>query len=197
MWTVIAAITALTMYRDGRHFNEIGDWLAGSFAPMAFLWFVLALFLQREELKIVMAEHRASKAALESQSRSLNRQVFMEYFTSYSETVLNSILEASIKADYIWKNSENSVDGPDYKHLNRNLSIAKNKSISDPDDLGVRMDQLMTRIRESSDLPPECQRYMVEAVIPHLIAVSAKAEELKSIAEEGAFQQAYMVTLAS
>ncbi|PVE25417.1 hypothetical protein DC522_05850 [Microvirga sp. KLBC 81] len=31
--------------------NEIGDFLAGSFAPLAFLWFFVSTWLQREELK--------------------------------------------------------------------------------------------------------------------------------------------------
>lgn len=40
-------------------FNNVGDFLAGWFSPMAFLWFVYAVFLQKKELEETRKEMRA------------------------------------------------------------------------------------------------------------------------------------------
>jgi hypothetical protein len=41
--------------------NEMGDFLAGVFAPLAFLWLIAAVFLQREELSAQRQELMASR----------------------------------------------------------------------------------------------------------------------------------------
>lgn len=43
--------TAIGMYFACKSINEIGDFLAGSFAPLAFIWLVLAVVIQSIELK--------------------------------------------------------------------------------------------------------------------------------------------------
>ena len=48
--------------------NEVGDFLAGAFSPLAFLWLVVGFFQQGEELK-------RSTEALELQARELNLNV--------------------------------------------------------------------------------------------------------------------------
>ena len=48
--------------------NEVGDFLAGAFSPLAFLWLVVGFFQQGEELK-------RSTEALELQARELNQNV--------------------------------------------------------------------------------------------------------------------------
>jgi hypothetical protein len=62
--------------------NEIGDFLAGSFAPLAFIWFFVSTWLQREELKEtreVLADQQAElrRAAQESaeQTGIMQRQL--------------------------------------------------------------------------------------------------------------------------
>jgi hypothetical protein len=44
--------------------NEFGDFLAGTFAPLAFLWLVLAVFLQKRELQLQREELMQSTEAL-------------------------------------------------------------------------------------------------------------------------------------
>ena len=48
--------------------NEIGDFVAGAVAPLAFFWFILAYFQQSEEIK-------ANTAALRTQRDEMERQV--------------------------------------------------------------------------------------------------------------------------
>ncbi|MCA3611947.1 MAG: hypothetical protein IOC55_06005 [Methylobacterium sp.] len=44
-----------------------GDFFAGFFAPLAFLWLVVAVFIQRNELRAQIKELSASRVALETQ----------------------------------------------------------------------------------------------------------------------------------
>lgn len=53
--------------------NELGDFLAGVFAPLAFLWFVVAVFIQAQELA---AQRR--ELALTREEFEQNRQVAKE-----------------------------------------------------------------------------------------------------------------------
>jgi hypothetical protein len=62
--------------------NEIGDFLAGSFAPLAFLWFFISTWLQREELKetrqvLADQQEELKRAAQESaeQTKIMQRQL--------------------------------------------------------------------------------------------------------------------------
>lgn len=50
--------------------NEIGDSLAGFAAPLAFFWFLVAVFLQKEELENSREELRLSREAAEEQVRN-------------------------------------------------------------------------------------------------------------------------------
>ena len=55
--------------------NEIGDFLAGTFSPIAFLWLVVAVFLQKAELESQREELRQSRMALELQAEELKKSV--------------------------------------------------------------------------------------------------------------------------
>lgn len=46
--------------------NVIGDFLGGFFAPLAFLWFVVTVFLQRKELQLTREELGRQSRALET-----------------------------------------------------------------------------------------------------------------------------------
>lgn len=52
------------------HLNEIGDALAGFAAPLAFFWFLIAVFLQKEELENSRDELRLSREAAEEQVKN-------------------------------------------------------------------------------------------------------------------------------
>jgi hypothetical protein len=55
--------------------NNFGDSLAGMFAPLAFLWLVVATFLQKEELVAQREELIQSRKALELQAAELKSSV--------------------------------------------------------------------------------------------------------------------------
>lgn len=55
--------------------NNFGDALAGIFAPLAFLWLVVATFLQKEELISQRHELEQSRKALQLQAQELNASV--------------------------------------------------------------------------------------------------------------------------
>lgn len=73
---------------DGNKLNSLGDFLAGLFAPVAFLWLVVTVFLQKQELALTRqemvdtrnvmidqaAEAKAQKEFIEQQTAIMKRQ---------------------------------------------------------------------------------------------------------------------------
>jgi hypothetical protein len=55
--------------------NNFGDFLAGAFAPVAFLWLAIAVLLQRRELELQREELRHNREALSLQADELRRTV--------------------------------------------------------------------------------------------------------------------------
>ncbi|WP_072387013.1 hypothetical protein [Hyphomicrobium sp. CS1BSMeth3] len=55
--------------------NELGDFAAGAAAPLAFLWLVVAVFLQKEELALQRRELELSREALRDQARETGKLV--------------------------------------------------------------------------------------------------------------------------
>ena len=53
--------------------NEIGDWLAGAVAFLAFLWFILTALMQREELQLQRRSHQIHLEELSLQRQELSR----------------------------------------------------------------------------------------------------------------------------
>ncbi len=54
--------------------NELGDALAGVFAPLAFLWLVIGYWMQSEELRLQRKELEENTAALEKQASILEKE---------------------------------------------------------------------------------------------------------------------------
>jgi hypothetical protein len=53
--------------------NELGDFLAGISSTLAFLWLIIAVLLQRQELQAQREELRQSREALKAQAAELKR----------------------------------------------------------------------------------------------------------------------------
>ena len=72
VWMVLIATYITTGARWGEFWSltleNMGDFLAGAFAPLAFLWLVVAVLLQTAELGLQRAELRQSRQALELQA---------------------------------------------------------------------------------------------------------------------------------
>ena len=61
--------------------NQIGDFLAGAFAPLAFLWLVATVLVQaqelsaqREELELTRAEMKANRGVAEATQKAIEQQ---------------------------------------------------------------------------------------------------------------------------
>ncbi|MFJ4348901.1 hypothetical protein [Pseudomonas sp. NPDC089401] len=82
----LVGITALTWGRIGTlstmPLNEVGDFLAGAFGPVAFLWLVLGFLQQGDELRL-------STKALEDQAGELKRTV--EHQSTMASAALDQI----------------------------------------------------------------------------------------------------------
>lgn len=93
----------------GLRLNEFGDFLAGSFAPIAFLWFVLAFFqqskelkqntnilsLQKDELKLTRKEMAAQSEQLALQTKYMALQVNREEFKDLPRLTIGGPLNSS------------------------------------------------------------------------------------------------------
>lgn len=93
-----AAVSFLQKYLSCRSANELGDFLSGAFAPVAFLWLVAAVLIQAQELKAQREE-----LALTRQELADSREVMKEQ----AEQARNQAIQAQRQADYIGEQTEN------------------------------------------------------------------------------------------
>ena len=54
--------------------NEVGDFLAGVFAPIALIWLVAAVLTQRQELNETRSQFETSQSVIDAQLSVINRQ---------------------------------------------------------------------------------------------------------------------------
>lgn len=79
VWVVLLAIYVMLgkgwieLWRSG--FSEIGDFLSGAFAPLAFFWLVIAVLLQTHELSLQREQLRESTEALKEQAKEAHALV--------------------------------------------------------------------------------------------------------------------------
>lgn len=73
--TILAFLGWLPAHSNGAPVtaNEIGDWLAGAMAPLAFLWFYVATSMQRDELELQRKELEETRGVLAKQQEELER----------------------------------------------------------------------------------------------------------------------------
>lgn len=60
---------------EGMPLNELGDYLAGAFSPLAFLWLVYGYFMQNSELKSQLKEYKES-VRLTQENLNLQKEIF-------------------------------------------------------------------------------------------------------------------------
>lgn len=78
--------------------NELGDFLSGAFAPVAFLWLVAAVLIQAQELRAQREE-----LAMTRQELADSRGVMKEQ----AEQARNQAVQAQRQADFIGEQTEN------------------------------------------------------------------------------------------
>lgn len=89
-----------------RSINELGDFFAGAFAPLAFLWLVVAVFIQsrelkeqREELKLTNKEYALMRGEVTQTNKHIERQTeFMaDERSQQAETAEDALMDVKIK----------------------------------------------------------------------------------------------------
>lgn len=85
-------------YLACRPANELGDFLSGAFAPVAFLWLVAAVLIQAQELRAQREE-----LALTRQELADSREVMKEQ----AEQARKQAIQAQRQADFIGDQTEN------------------------------------------------------------------------------------------
>jgi hypothetical protein len=78
--------------------NELGDFLSGAFAPVAFLWLVAAVLIQAQELRAQREE-----LAMTRQELADSREVMKEQ----AEQARNQAVQAQRQANFIGEQTEN------------------------------------------------------------------------------------------
>ena len=89
--------------------NEVGDTLAGIAGSLAFLWIIVTVLLQSQELAAQRKELRLTRRAMESQNHVLGRQLFENTFFS----MLNTLNEIINSIDLINSENEQITSGRD------------------------------------------------------------------------------------
>lgn len=93
-----AAVPLWQKYLACRPANELGDFLSGAFAPVAFLWLVAAVLIQAQELQAQRAELELTRQELAD-----SREVMKEQ----AEQARNQAVQAQRQADFIGEQTEN------------------------------------------------------------------------------------------
>jgi hypothetical protein len=94
----------------GSSFSDFGDFLSGAIAPLAFLWFLVTTFMQREELNLQREELMKSTAALEAQSQASKidllfrvHEFYAERLTYHLDHIMTSARTVSkVERDRLW-----------------------------------------------------------------------------------------------
>lgn len=75
-WIVLGAVLLITLgfSGEGVKLNELGDFLAGFFAPLAFFWLVLGYYQQQQELRLNTEQLALQREEMAKMSEEATRQ---------------------------------------------------------------------------------------------------------------------------
>ena len=97
--------------------NELGDFLAGFFTPLAFGWLVYGYLLQSRELRLQRQELALTRKQLGTQTELLQEQVSTDYQNSIPHLTLRL---ASVENWWDWIVENNGGDSKNTELLNLN-----------------------------------------------------------------------------
>lgn len=97
---------------SGIEFNEVGDFSAGFFAPLGFLWFVIALFHQRRQIAMQAEELSLQRQELQETRKTLEAQ---------RDEMAESARQAKAQAEALMS----SFEIHRYQHLTSRISTAE------------------------------------------------------------------------
>ena len=74
LWVLLMGLVWLNTHPFTIEANEVGDFLSGAFAPLAFYWLIVGYYLQRQELMLQRKELALNREQLKAQADELHRQ---------------------------------------------------------------------------------------------------------------------------
>ena len=109
--------------------NELGDFLAGFFTPLAFGWLVYGYLLQSKELRLQREELTLTRKQLGEQTELLQEQVIAAYQDSIPRLTLRI---ASLRNwwDWIVENKGGNAKNMELLNLNENQTVAEKNSLA-------------------------------------------------------------------
>jgi hypothetical protein len=109
--------------------HEFGDFLAGVFSPLAFLFFVISVLIQREEFRLTREEMRESRKELENQAVQMQL------------SAMAPILEKKLEKDLDFINDFLNMD---YNYVVKSLDVQN--TISFMDNMLSGLEQSLNRV---------------------------------------------------
>ena len=119
---------ALELLRAG-NLNELGDFLAGFFTPLAFGWLVYGYLLQSRELRLQREELALTREQLGKQTELIQEQVTADYHDSIPHLTLRI---ASIESwwDWIFENRGGEAKNVELWNLDLNQKVEERNSLA-------------------------------------------------------------------
>ena len=118
---------AWELLRTG-NLNELGDFLAGFFTPLAFGWLVYGYLLQSKELRLQREELGLTRDQLGKQTGLLQEQVTADYQDSIPRLALRNSPEDSW--GWIVENKGGHAKGIELLNLDENRRVAEKNSLA-------------------------------------------------------------------
>ena len=115
---------AWVLFRAG-NLNELGDFLAGFFTPLAFGWLVYGYLLQSKELRLQREELTLTRNQLGKQTELLQEQVAADHRASRPHLNMRLNLD-----DSRWEVENKGGDAKNIELLNRDEVFAREKSLA-------------------------------------------------------------------
>lgn len=112
--------------------NELGDFLAGVFTPLAFLWLVYGYFLQSRELRLQREELALTRKQLGKQTELLQEQVSADHRHSIPRLTLRIAFPGNWW-DWIVENKGGNARNVELLNLNEGQPVDERNSLA-PDE---------------------------------------------------------------
>ena len=71
LWVGLSVVLAFTVGDGQLKLNELGDFIAGMIAPLAFLWLIIGYFQQGEEIRANTEELERQEQVMREQARAM------------------------------------------------------------------------------------------------------------------------------
>ncbi len=140
LWSTICALRELSL-------NEFGDFLAGTFSVLAFLWMATAVVLQGAELRRQRVEFAASTEALQAQTKSMLETASRQEKLLHDEALKDDVSELLVRYSQRWPETAEIISAADGTG-----SVLQFPSLP----FGILRDEAEARLRQISSELVDC-----------------------------------------